>query len=110
MELAEPHAVRVLDDKGIDVGDIDARLNDGGTHQHLDVALGHAPHDAAQLALGHLAVGRLHHHAVSQQLPQAGGGGVDALHAVVQVVYLPAALSSSRRMASLRMPQSCSST
>ena len=35
-------------------------------------------------------MGGLHRHAVTQQLPQPGGGGVDVLHPVVQVVHLPA--------------------
>ena len=35
MELAQPHPVRVLNNQRVDVGNINARLNDGGAYQDV---------------------------------------------------------------------------
>ena len=54
---ARAQPVGVLDDEGVHVGDIDARLDDGGADQYLYLAVGHLLHHPAQLLLRHLAVG-----------------------------------------------------
>ena len=90
MELGEAQPVGVLDDEGVHVGDVDARLDDGGTDQHLHLAVGHLLHHPAQLLLGHLAVGHGEAHILPQPLAQPSGGGLDVLHPVVQVVDLSA--------------------
>ena len=72
------------------VGDVDAGLDDGGAHQHLNFAVGHLLHDAAQLPLAHLAVGGGDGYLVPQQLPQPSSGVFDVLHTVVEVIDLTA--------------------
>ena len=90
MQLAQPHVVRVLDDQRIDVGDVDSGLDNGGADQHVDLTLGHTGHHVAELALGHLAVGRLDGNVLAQQVTETGGGGIDAVHPIVQVIHLSA--------------------
>ena len=90
MELAQTHAVGILDDKGIHIGNVDARFDDGGADQDLNVPLRHILHHPAQLALAHFSVGDADGDIVSQELADAPGGGFDILHPVMQVVYLPA--------------------
>ena len=88
MELGQAHLVRVLNDQGVHVGDVDARLDDGGAHQHVYLPVGHPGHHAAQLLLAHLAVAHRHLRPVPQQLLNAGGGALYGVHPVVEVVHL----------------------
>ena len=90
MELGEAHAVRVLDDEGVDVGDVDAGLDDGGAHQHVRLPVHHGLHDGGELLLPHAAVAHRHPCLLPQHLLDAGGGEIDALHPVVEVVDLAA--------------------
>ena len=84
--------VGVLNDQGVGVGDVDARLDDGGAHQHVHLAVAHAGHHVVELLLAHLAVGHRHSHVLPQHLLDAGGGAGDGLHPVVEVVHLAAPL------------------
>ena len=43
--------------EAIDVCDVDARFDDGGADQDLNVPLRHVLHHPAQLALAHFSVG-----------------------------------------------------
>ena len=88
MGKAQP--VGILHDEGIDVGNVDARLNNGGAHQHIRLAIHHGLHDGGQLLLAHLAVAHHHPDLRPQQLLDAGSGEVDGLHPVVEVVDLTA--------------------
>ena len=72
-------------------------------------AVHHSLHDGGQFLLAHLAVAHHHPDLRPQQFLDAGGGEVDGLHPVVEVVDLTAR-ANSFRMASSRIPQSCSST
>ena len=89
VELGQTQLVGVLDDQGVDVGDVDAGLDDGGADQNPDLAVGHALHDVAELLLVHLAVGH-GHLGVRVAGCKARGALVDGGHAVVQIVDLPA--------------------
>ena len=90
MELGQTEPVRILDDEGVDVGDVDAGFDDRGADQDLYLAVGHPLHDVAQLVLVHLAVG---HGDLGPRMPvfQGGRAAGDGLHAVVEIVDLAAA-------------------
>ena len=90
MELGKAQPVGVLHDEGIDVGNVDARLNNGGAHQHIRLAIHHGLHNGGQLLFAHLAVAHHHPDLRPQQFLDAGGGEVDGLHPVVEVVDLTA--------------------
>ena len=88
VELAESHLVRVLNNQCIHIGDVNAGLNDGGAHQYLRLPVHHALHGGADLLLVHLPVADDDPHLRPQELLEAGGGEVDGLHPVVQIVDL----------------------
>ena len=90
MQLGQAQPVRVLDDQGVHVGDVDAGFDDGGAHQHLNFAVGHLLHHGAELPLGHFPVGNADGHVLPQPLAQPPGSGLDVLHPVVQVINLAA--------------------
>ncbi len=90
VELGQPHLVRVLDDERVHVGDVDAGLDDGGADQDVRLPVHHGLHDGGQLLLRHLPVAGDDTDLRPQHLLEPGGGGVDALHPVVEVVYLAA--------------------
>ncbi len=91
VDLGQPQLVGLVDDDGVDVGDVEARFDDGGAGQHVDAPVHEVEHHLLQLVLRHLAVGdgdlRLGH-----DLPQMASHVVDALHAVVDEVDLAAAV------------------
>ena len=43
VELGKAQPVGILHDEGVDVGDVDAGLDDGGAHQHIRLAIHHRP-------------------------------------------------------------------
>ena len=73
-------------DRGVGVGQVDARLDDGGAHQHVQLPVGHPAHHLVDGLLGHLAVGHPHRRILPQHGLDAAGGAVDGLHSVVEVV------------------------
>ena len=97
-----------IDDDRVDVGNVQAALDDGGAHQHIAFAVGKVEHHLLQLALWHLpmadADARFGHdvlHALRQLL--------DAQHPVVYKVDLPCLLYTSpspRDRTRSRMPSS----
>ena len=89
VQLGKPQPVRVLDDEGVGVGDVHARLNDGGADQHVDFPLDHAVPDGGELLFAHLPVGHLHRR-LRQGALDAVRRAVYRLDPVVQVVALPA--------------------
>ena len=91
MQLGKPQPVGVLDDEGVHVRNVDARLDDRRADEHLHVAVGHLLHDAAELALGHLAVRDADGHLLAEELADPPADGLDVLDAVVQVIDLSAA-------------------
>ena len=91
VELGQAHFVRVLDDEGVDVGDVDARLNDGGADQDLQLPVHHPLHHVRQLLLAHFAVGDADL-GLRKGFFDPGGALGDGFDPVVQVVDLSAAL------------------
>ena len=89
VHLGEAQTLGVLDDERVGVGVVDAALDDGGGHEHVQLAGGELLHHLLQLLLGHLPVGHAD--------PRLPGGGmhaidrlVDGAHAVGHVVHLAA--------------------
>ena len=91
IQLRQAVAVGAIDDDGVAQRDVEPVLDDRGRHQDVGLVAHEGQHDALQLALRHLAVAdqdaRLRRH-----LAQLVGDVVDALHAIVHEVDLPAAL------------------
>ena len=92
MELGQPQFVGVLHDKGVHIGQVDARLDDGGAHQHVQLPVGHLGHHVVDGLLAHAPVGHANGGVLPQQHLDAGGAAVDGLHPVVEVEHLPAPL------------------
>ena len=91
MELGKAELVGVLHDEGVDVRDIDAGLDDRCADEHLNFPLDHVVHDAGELFLVHFAVRHADGNTAAELLLQPQRHMLDVLHAVVEIVYLPAA-------------------
>ena len=89
VQLGQAHPVGVLNDEGVAVAHVDARFNEGGADEDVDLAVEQVLPDGVELVLGHLAVGDAHPGA-GHHLADMGGGGLNVVHPVVQVVDLPA--------------------
>ena len=91
VQLRQAVAVGAIDDDGVAQRNVEPVLDDGGGDQDVGLVPHEGQHHALQFALAHLAVAdenaRLGHH-----LANLVGDVVDALHAVVHEVHLPAAL------------------
>ena len=89
VQLGKAHPVGILNDEGVAVAHIDARFDQGGADQNVDLAVEQMLPDRVQLLLGHLAVGNAHP-GTGNQLADMGGGGLNVVHPVVQIVHLTA--------------------
>ena len=89
VELGQAHSVCVLDDEGVAVAHVDAGLDQGGADQDIQFPVQQLLPDRVQLLLGHLAVGDAHP-GRGGHLLDFGGGGLDVVHPVVEVVDLAA--------------------
>ena len=56
VQLREAEGVRAVYYQRVDVGDIEAGLDDRGAHEHVQLALGKVQHGLLELVLRHLAV------------------------------------------------------
>ena len=90
IELREPKAVGIVDDDCIRVGDINAVLDDARRKQDVIMSLVKVHHDLLQNILAHLSV-RGGNTCLRYNLQQVLAHPVDALHAVIDKVDLPAA-------------------
>ena len=91
MELGEAQPVRVLDDEGVDVRNVDARLDDGRADEDLRLTVRELLHHMTQTLFVQFAVCDRNADLLAEELFELRGAAVDGLHAVVQVVDLPAA-------------------
>ena len=48
IELGQAHLVRIVDDHGIGIGDVQTRLNDGGGDKHINLTVDKTIHDLLQ--------------------------------------------------------------
>ena len=90
MKLGETHAVGVLNYKGVDIRNINARLDYRGANQYIYLALEQFAPDFAQFVFAHLAVGYADN-GVGQHIFYRRRRVLDALNAVVQIIHLTAA-------------------
>ena len=90
MQLRETHAVGVLNYKGVDIRNINARFDYSRAYQYIYLALEQLAPDLAQLVLAHFAVGYADN-GVGQHIFYRRRRVLDALNAVVQIIYLTAA-------------------
>ena len=92
VQLGKTHFVRVLDDEGVDVRDINAGFDDRRAHEHLNFTLCYVLHDGGEHILVHLPVRYADRDLVIEQLAYFYRGALDIFDAVVQVIHLSAAL------------------
>ena len=90
VEVAQTKRVRLVDEDGVGVGDVDAALDDGGGHQHVVGALDEVGHHPLELLPIHLAMADAHP-GVRHQAVDHAGHVADVGHAVVHEVGLAAA-------------------
>ena len=91
VELGQTEGVGVLDDQGVRLRYVDARLDDRGAHQHIRAPAQVIDHHGLELPLRHLAVGHGEAHAGAQGAQPFGLLG-DRLDPVVKEERLPATL------------------
>lgn len=91
VEFGESEAVGAVDDHGVDVGHVDAALDDGGAEEDIGLAFGEAEHDVFEAALGELAVGD-EGAGFGHEGFELLGEFVNGLHAVVEEKHLAAAV------------------
>ena len=96
VQLSEAEAVGVLDDEGVDIRNVDARLDDRRADEHLNFSVRELLHHGRQALFVHLAVRDADGDIVAEELFELGGAAVDGLDAVVHVVDLPAARELAR--------------
>ncbi len=91
MQLRQSHVIGILNNQRVDVGNVNASLNDGGAHQNINFAVAHARHDLGKLTLAHFAV--CHSNLGIRQLPlQIQCNALDIFHTIVQIIALSAAI------------------
>ena len=56
VELGESEGVGAVDDKGVDVRDVEAGLDDGGAYENVHAAIGEVDHGLFEAVFAHLAV------------------------------------------------------
>ena len=91
VKLGQAEAVRIVDDDRIDVGNVDAVLDDRRRHQDVDLAVDEARHHGLQFSFAHLPVAD-RDAGFRDELLERASDPVNALDAVVKVVDLAAAI------------------
>ncbi len=87
IQLRQAHAVRIVDDHGVGVGDVKACLDNGSGHQHVDVAVYKVKHDFLQLPFLHLSVGK-DHMGSGHQFRYMKGHILDVADPVIHIIHL----------------------
>ncbi|MNE64030.1 hypothetical protein D3C80_1594150 [compost metagenome] len=90
MQLGQAELVGALDDDGVGAGHVDAGLDDGRGHQHVEALVVEVAHHLFQLALAHLPVADADA-CFRHQFGEVCGAFFDGFHIVVQVIHLAAA-------------------
>ncbi len=91
VELREPQTVGLIDDDGVHVRDVQARLDDGRAYKDVGLSGDEPQHRAFELLLRHLTV-RDEHVRLGHEIADLARHLLDVLHPVVYEVHLPAAL------------------
>ena len=90
VQLREAQAVGAVDQDGVGGRHVDAALDDGGAHQHVEAPVIEIDHELLEVALAHLPVAEAHLR-LRHQRGELRGHLLDALHLVVHQVDLAAA-------------------
>ena len=90
VQLRESHAVGLMDDDRVDIGDVQPGLYDRCGHQHIDRTRDEIIHDPLQLRFLHLAV-RTCNLRLGHKMCQARRLLLDVIDPVVHVIDLPLA-------------------
>ena len=90
MKLRQAHAIRILYYQGVDIRNVNARFDYSRAYQYIYLALEQLAPDFAQFVFAHLAVGYADN-GVGQHIFYRRRRVLDALNAVVQIIYLSAA-------------------
>ena len=87
VHLRQSQLVGAVHDERVGVGDVQAGLDDGRTHQHVVLAVPEPADGLLELLLPHLPV-RHHDARLGHEVADPRGGGVDGSHPVVDVEHL----------------------
>ena len=87
VQLAKAEAMRVLHHQGVDGGHVDAALDDGGTHEHVELAVPKIDHGSLEECFVHLAMCK-GDAGLGHQTTQLLGALFDGFHAVVHPEHL----------------------
>ena len=87
VQLSQSQALRVLNNQRVSVRVVNAGLNDGGGHQHVNLVLLEGEHDVFYLASTHLAVSHTHA-SLRRSFLHASHRLINSGHAVGHVVHL----------------------
>ena len=96
IKLRQPEAVGTVHDQRVGGRNIEARLDNGRRHEHVEFSLVEGAHDVFELARRHLAVGdgKAHlRHVLFEKLPDAG----DVLDARTDVKRLPSPVAFAQQ-------------
>ena len=87
IELGQSHPVRVVNDHGVGIRNVQPGLDDSRGYQHIDLSVYKVKHDFFQLPLLHLSMG-VDHYCIFGQLLNVGRNFIDSLHSVIDIVHL----------------------
>ena len=90
VQLRQAEGVGAVDDERVGVGDVDARLDDRGADEHVDLLVPEVDDDLLECVLAHLAVGDSDA-GIRDELGESPGDPVDRLDTVVDEEDLPLA-------------------
>ena len=91
VQLRQAHMIGVLDNQRIGIRNVNTCLNNCRTHEHINVAVTHARHDARQLPLAHLSV-RHRNFRIRQHFFEFCRTRVNGTDLIVQIIGLSAAV------------------
>ena len=87
IELGQSVPVRIMDNHGIYVGNIQSRFNNGGGHQHIYFSIDKPVHNFFQLSLIHLPMGKIHL-GIWNQFPDLARHIHNIFHPVIDIINL----------------------
>ena len=89
IKLGESISVRIMDDHGINIGNIQPCLNDGSGNQHINISIYKTVHNVFQFPLAHLPVGKIYS-CLRHQLCNAQCHICNIRYPIINIIHLPA--------------------
>ena len=87
IQLGKSHLIRVMDDHGISIGDVQSSFYNGSRNQDINIAVNKAIHDLFQLVLPHLSVGK-GYICLRYQFRDPVGDLFNIIYPVVYIIHL----------------------